>query len=1399
MKNPKKALAHWRQVLDKVFALQQLIGCEESVNSWLPQEVAGVDVDLNKATPEQLAEYIKNAPALKPLQSKVATLQCGGVQARQGVPGSWRKPMETLGDLPGMPFEMGSNPDSSGIFQEEEGVVFKGESGRWKCRSSEEVEGRSGADDEPRVCGQEGGRAGSASDEARSGAASCTRSSRGSEDGTSKIEDGDGGSFPSQDARRDVQLQEAEGGSPDLQHRDAGVRPEVGAQVPGMSGLLRHGDVPVLRGEVQAQARDAGAAELPGRVGDADVEQGRTGGSVDCLGVNPESEEGGQVEVNLGSEDITWVKLRGDALKEKVEQMKEEDGLVAVQAIYEQCGDELREVDAEELDEMKTCVVELKAQRRMEMEDALDEGSETALPKKLKAKLRKAHAEVERTQESFKVELSEVYSPPRIVQTARRSGLRCGGSYDIKTGYDLNETEDYQRMWNELTRDDPELTCVSPPCTPFSVLQELNFPKMDWDDALWLVGEGVHHVTVGAEVCWWQHQRGKLFAFEHPPTSRAWREEALQRLILEPGVYVCYIDMCAYGMQVKDGPNRKPTMWITNSWYIARELQRRCNGNHRHEALMGGKAALAQVYPERLCKAIVRGLKKHLRSKDGGERRMCPEELQEVFVGGEDGVAEDSELGGEEGAGEQGFDLEDALDQEVENLEGSREVRQRGDRIEDEERRQERQERGEGGVAVSEEDKRKIRRLHANLGHPSLPSFLRFLRAGRIREEIQSWVRHSFVCPTCQAQKTPKAPRPAVVPKCYSPGVVVGIDVFYIPDHTNTRSIPILSMVDLGTNYQMVEMVENKEPDRLRGTFWKVWARTFGLPQYVTVDEGREFRGGFTRLCGDAGVVMFRAAARAPWQQGKVERHGGVFKMMLEKSREELPPTSQEELVQMLYACENAKNRFSNRSGYGPTQRQIGQWPRMPSSLLSDEEIDPALQSQNNTDAFQRLMEFRQVAMEAFAKASSREAAARALKARPRVQLSFDAGEVVYVYRVLRRQKTVHGAPRATRGPGMGRKATWVGPGYVLATEGSVIWVNMMGELWKAAAEQVRKATTSEKMGVEIANESVPEMQERLKRSSYRAGFRDITKEEFPELEESEEMREGSGDGDEVAQEGRDRGMPRPRVEEAQGQGAAEAEESTEETEDSTEEEETMMQPQDTGQTEPEGETGPNLGGLGGVPHVSEEERQAVQQIMDTVEHNQRLDGVPQIPAKSFEAVRAKWRQRMEKPYFAEFSVFFEDEEDDEEDEEPENLKKDYWVFDQHRKVLQRHHVTWRRAKFNPSQASGSPVPLRAIKKRRKTQRMQGSGQVREDEDEWSLFTEKEVRYEWWKGITEFEIDEHFLYEETKEEKKKGGREEGQRTKGGAKKKRGASGSRSPLIQKRLFRVRGSPGCSAGL
>ena len=46
-------------------------------------------------------------------------------------------------------------------------------------------------------------------------------------------------------------------------------------------------------------------------------------------------------------------------------------------------------------------------------------------------------------------------------------------------------------------------------------------------------------------------------------------------------------------------------------------MRRRCSGDHEHDHLLGGKAAAAAIYPPGLCKAIVRGLKRHLRHQRG--------------------------------------------------------------------------------------------------------------------------------------------------------------------------------------------------------------------------------------------------------------------------------------------------------------------------------------------------------------------------------------------------------------------------------------------------------------------------------------------------------------------------------------------------------------------------------------------------------------------------------------------------------------------------------------------------------------------------------------------------------------------------------------------------------------
>ena len=78
------------------------------------------------------------------------------------------------------------------------------------------------------------------------------------------------------------------------------------------------------------------------------------------------------------------------------------------------------------------------------------------------------------------------------------------------------------------------------------------------------------------------------------------------------------MDMCQFGM-VTSGtrgeptPVKKPARWLTNSPCIADKLDKHCPGDHVHELLLGGKAKAAQVYPPKLCAAIVAGFAQQLK------------------------------------------------------------------------------------------------------------------------------------------------------------------------------------------------------------------------------------------------------------------------------------------------------------------------------------------------------------------------------------------------------------------------------------------------------------------------------------------------------------------------------------------------------------------------------------------------------------------------------------------------------------------------------------------------------------------------------------------------------------------------------------------------------------------
>ena len=72
------------------------------------------------------------------------------------------------------------------------------------------------------------------------------------------------------------------------------------------------------------------------------------------------------------------------------------------------------------------------------------------------------------------VDLSEIYSPERVVKFCREYNLLPGDSFDLQTGWDFDKLSHRNLASRRVLETRPKLLICSPPCTLFSILQNLN-------------------------------------------------------------------------------------------------------------------------------------------------------------------------------------------------------------------------------------------------------------------------------------------------------------------------------------------------------------------------------------------------------------------------------------------------------------------------------------------------------------------------------------------------------------------------------------------------------------------------------------------------------------------------------------------------------------------------------------------------------------------------------------------------------------------------------------------------------------------------------------------------------------------------------------------------------------
>ena len=127
----------------------------------------------------------------------------------------------------------------------------------------------------------------------------------------------------------------------------------------------------------------------------------------------------------------------------------------------------------------------------------------------------------------------------------------------------------------------------------------------------------------------------------------------------------------------------------------------------------------------------------------------------------------------------------------------------------------------------------------------------------------------------------------------------------------------------------------------------QLWFHWAGYPLQIAHDQGGEFvTPEWKDLLLQHGIQPILSAA--PWQRGRIERHGGIIEEMLSRIDNEMSIENQQQFDEALQQCFHAKNTMSVIDGFSPEQAVLGKASRLPASITSDENTAAHLNSMSD-------------------------------------------------------------------------------------------------------------------------------------------------------------------------------------------------------------------------------------------------------------------------------------------------------------------------------------------------------------------------------------------------------------------------------------------------------------------
>ena len=164
------------------------------------------------------------------------------------------------------------------------------------------------------------------------------------------------------------------------------------------------------------------------------------------------------------------------------------------------------------------------------------------------------------------IDITEMYSPPRVTVEGEKFGLKAGEAMDLSTGWDFRRKDHRDLAMRHVLEKKPKLVIGSPMCTMFSVLQNWSAWTPE-KERRWV--EAKAHIDFMMEIYKVQDDAGRWFLHEHPASASSWQLAGVKEVLERQGTLLSVIDQCMYGLETyaKNGKKvkaRKRTKFMTN-------------------------------------------------------------------------------------------------------------------------------------------------------------------------------------------------------------------------------------------------------------------------------------------------------------------------------------------------------------------------------------------------------------------------------------------------------------------------------------------------------------------------------------------------------------------------------------------------------------------------------------------------------------------------------------------------------------------------------------------------------------------------------------------------------------------------------------------------------------------